>query len=85
MIFMLILKCKYYKNKTKRLKMSLLRYLQFQPIDPASDQDEITDTHKPQDQINLNDQVDEDNLEKFWNEVVEDIHEDPEWFNFSNE
>ena len=64
--------------------MSLLKFLQFQPIDPASDADEINDEHKQRQEINLNEQVDEAKLEAFWNKVVQDIHEDPEWFNFSD-
>jgi len=64
--------------------MSLLKFLQFQPIDPSSDADEINDAHKQRQEINLNEQVDEDKLEAFWDKVVQDIHEDPEWFNFSD-
>jgi hypothetical protein len=65
--------------------MSLLKFLQFQPIDPASDQDEISEDHKIHQEIKLDEQVDEQDLEKFWNEVEHDIHDDPEWFTFSDE
>jgi hypothetical protein len=63
--------------------MSLLNYLQFQKIDQSSD--DISDEHRPQDDIALDEPVDEASLEKFWEQVVEDIHEDPEWFSFDNE
>ena len=63
--------------------MSLLNYLQFQKID--SSVDDISEEHLPQDDINLNEPVDETSLEKFWDQVVQDIHEDPEWFSFDND
>jgi hypothetical protein len=62
--------------------MSLLNYLEFQEID--SSPDDISDAHRPQDDIVLDEQIDEGSLEKFWDEVVEDIHEDPEWFTFAD-
>jgi len=65
--------------------MSLLKYLQFQPIDPASDQDEIPEEHKIRQEIKLDEQINDQDLEKYWEEVVKDIHEDPEWFTFSGE
>jgi len=64
--------------------MSLLNYLQFQPIDPASDKDEIPAEHQVNEKIDLKEQIDEGHLEEFWNQVVQDIHEDPEWFNFAD-
>jgi hypothetical protein len=63
--------------------MSELKYLQFQPIDPASDADE-DDSHKTPVQIDLNENDDEDQLEQFWEKVEEDIHQDPEWFTFAD-
>ncbi len=64
--------------------MSELKYLQFQPIDPASDADEISDSHQAQTQIDLDEAEDEEQLEQFWDKVEHDIHEDPEWFNFAD-
>lgn len=65
--------------------MSLLNYLQFQPIDSDSDQDEISDDHRVRQEIDLDEQIDENELDQFWSKVEEDIHEDPEWFTFSNQ
>lgn len=65
--------------------MSLLNYLQFQPIDPSSDRDEITPEHQIVQEIDLNEQIDEGQLEAFWNQVEQDIEKDSDWFNFSNE
>jgi len=62
--------------------MSLLNYLQFQEIDTTSD--EIPDQHRVQDNILLDD-IDEQSLEDFWDQVVQDIHNDPDWFSFANE
>jgi len=64
--------------------MSLLNHLQFQPIDSSSD--DIPDEHRPQnDDITLDGQVDDDSLENYWEKVVEDIHQDPDWFLFADE
>jgi len=60
--------------------MSLLNYLEFQEIDESPD--DIPDDHRPQDDIVLDEQLDEGSLESFWEQVVQDIHEDPEWFTF---
>ena len=62
--------------------MSLLNYLRFQEIDSSFD--DISDEHRLQDDIVLDDQFDEESLESYWEQVVRDIHEDPEWFNFSD-
>jgi len=63
--------------------MSLLNYLQFQKIDQSAD--EGCDCHFVDDDINLDEPLDEGSLEKFWEQVVADIHEDPEWFSFDND
>ncbi|NCQ53865.1 hypothetical protein COV88_01765 [Candidatus Saccharibacteria bacterium CG11_big_fil_rev_8_21_14_0_20_41_19] len=63
--------------------MSLLKYLQFQEIDSSSD--DIPDTHRQQDDILLDESVDEGSLEQFWEQVVQDIHDDPDWFTFADE
>lgn len=53
--------------------MSLLNYLEFQPIDDMAAED-IPDNHRAIDEIKLEDQVDEELLESFWNEVSADLH-----------
>jgi len=63
--------------------MSLLNYLQFQEIDSSND--DIADTHRQQDDILLDEPMDEGTLEKFWEQVVDDIHKDPDWFSFADE
>ena len=62
--------------------MSLLNYLQPQKID--DNVDEFYDDRMADDKIDLNDQIDEASLENFWDKVVKDIEEDPEWFTFDN-
>jgi len=64
--------------------MSLLNFLQFQPIDPASDRDEISAEHAIGQEIDLSADIDDETLGLFWDKVMHDIHEDPEWFNFSD-
>jgi hypothetical protein len=63
--------------------MSLLNYLKFQAIDQSTD--DIDDDYNPKDDILLDDQIDENSLEAYWDQVIQDIHEDPEWFSFDNE
>ena len=63
--------------------MSELNYLQFQPIDPSVD--DMDDQYSQQDNIILGEQIDENTLDKYWEQVVEDIHQDSEWFNFADE
>lgn len=62
--------------------MSFLNYLQFQQIDQSSN---IPTNHQPSDDISLDESVDEASLEQYWSRVEEDIHNDPEWFHFSDE
>ena len=63
--------------------MSLLNFLRLQEIDSSFD--DVSDENRLRDdKIELNDQFDEDSLEHYWEQVVNDIHEDPEWFNFSD-
>lgn len=64
--------------------MSLLKYLQFQPIDPDSDRDEISPEHQARQEIKLDEDIKEEDLDIFWDEVVKDIHKDPTWFDFSS-
>ncbi|PKL31703.1 hypothetical protein CVV43_01075 [Candidatus Saccharibacteria bacterium HGW-Saccharibacteria-1] len=65
--------------------MSLLNYLQLQEIDDFPD-DEMADFRRPEDDdISLDDQLDETSLENYWEQVVDDIHEDPEWSTFADE
>jgi len=63
--------------------MSELSYIEFQPIDPSSDK--ISVEHRHQDEIVLDDEIDETKLDSYWDQVVQDIHQDPDWFTFSDE
>lgn len=64
--------------------MSLLNYLQFQEIDDPTGED-IPDSHRVHDDIFLEEPFDEGTLESFWDKVVDDIHNDPDWFSFADE
>jgi len=63
--------------------MSELNYLQFQPIDSSSD--DTFNTQQKDEDIILDEQIDENSLENYWEEVVQDIHKDPDWFTFADE
>lgn len=56
--------------------MSLLKFLQFQPIDPDVDKDEIPPEHKAGQEISLDDNIDGDSLNASWDKIIKDIHED---------
>lgn len=61
-----------HKGTTKINMSSVLNYLQFQPID--ADSDDISDNHRAGDEIDLEEQVDEESLGLFWDDVLNDIH-----------
>ena len=60
--------------------MSLLEHLQFQKID--NQPDDTLAGYDKSDTIKLNESTDEASLENYWDSVVQDIHDDPEWFSF---
>ena len=62
--------------------MSLLHYFQSQKIDDFTD--DLTDNNLVDDKIELNEQIDESSLEKYWDNVAKDISKDPEWYTFDN-
>jgi hypothetical protein len=64
--------------------MPELNYLKFQPIDSSSDDTTAGSQQKDED-IVLDEQIDEHSLESYWDDVVRDIHEDPDWFTFADE
>ncbi len=63
--------------------MSLLNFLQFQPID--SSLEDVSEEHKVQDNISLDESFDDDSLDQFWDKIIQDIHNDPDWFTFADE
>ncbi len=63
--------------------MSLLDSLQLQQIDDSTD-DLSQARFLPDDDITLGDQIDEGALENYWEQVVDDIHKDPDWFSFDS-
>lgn len=67
--------------------MSLLKYLQLQPVEPNDDgtSDSPLDDYARDEDISLDDDIDEQELENAWSHIVEDIEKDPEWFNFSDD
>jgi hypothetical protein len=58
--------------------MSLLNYLT-----PQTAKETVRDLRED-DTFLLDDQIDEDSLDLFWERVVADIHSDPEWYNFKD-
>lgn len=60
---------------------SLLNNLQLQPIDDLYD--DVSDNHRVQDEIDLDEQLNDEDLTSFWSEVVTDLHQDPNWSTFN--
>ena len=64
----------------------LKRKLAFQPIDPLGDGlgDDIAQEQRESEAIELNEQFD-DQLASKWDAILEDVHKDPDWFDFAND
>lgn len=68
--------------------MSILQYLQLQPVDPANDDDDHTsdlDDYKKDETISLKEDINPNALQQEWAEIVDDLEKDPTWFNFNND
>lgn len=63
--------------------MSLLNHLVFQLIDNSAD--DIPVNHQHEDNIVLKEQIKEADLEHYWEQVVDDLHRDPEWDTFAED
>lgn len=61
--------------------MQLFRKLQAETVDNESEK--LIRARDMSEKFDLKEQVDEDSLDKFWNQVEEDIQKDPDWFKFS--
>lgn len=66
--------------------MSILQFLQLQPVEP-SDDDTVSplDAYEHDETIDLNDDIDESVLDQEWDMVINDLKEDPEKLTFSDE
>lgn len=62
--------------------MSLLNNLELQKIDDSVD--DLSNGNNSNDDIDLGDQIDEGALEQYWDNVVNDLHKDPDWFSFNS-
>ena len=57
--------------------MSLLNYLQLQPVDPQEDGSiSELDRYTEDDVIDLSQDIDEATLDEGWNRMMQDMHED---------
>lgn len=66
--------------------MSILNYLQLQPVDPTDDGTiSPFDQYDQDETIDLTEDIDDSVLEQAWDTVINDFHEDPEKLTFSNE
>ncbi len=67
--------------------MSILKYLQLQPVDPKNDgtDDSDLDQYAKDETISLKDNIDAQALDKEWSDIVSDLEKDPGWFKFDDE
>ncbi|HEY5695595.1 MAG TPA: hypothetical protein VIQ80_02060 [Candidatus Saccharimonadales bacterium] len=68
--------------------MSLFKHrIQFTAADPLGDGlgDEIAHERTEREAITLEETVDEEQLDRYWNSVESDIKNDPEWFHFTED
>ncbi len=66
--------------------MPIFNYLQLQPVDPKDDGTvSDLDAFEPDETIDLNEDIDEQKLEEFWQAAVKDLESDPEKITFSDE
>ena len=66
--------------------MSILQFLQLQPVDPTDDGTiSPLDDYQHDETIDLDADIDEEVLEQEWEAVINDLKEDPEKLTFSNE
>ena len=65
--------------------MSILNYLNLQPIDDSSDDSLNGHSYNADEDMALDQQISEVELDNYWDNVVEDIHRDSEWFSFADE
>lgn len=61
-------------------------HLAFQPIDPLADGlgDDIAAEAREAESIELTEQLD-GSLAQRWDEILDDVHKDPDWFTFAED
>lgn len=62
--------------------------IQFNPIDPLGgglDEDIAAERHEPEAITDLSDPIDAQDLAHKWGVLLEEVKEDPEWFDFASE
>jgi hypothetical protein len=66
--------------------MSDLKYLQLQPVEPNDDgtSNSPLDDYQQDETILLEADLDAADLDQKWQQIVDDIEKDPEWFTFAN-
>ncbi len=67
--------------------MSILKYLQLQPVDPKNDgtDDSDLDQYDQDETISLKDNLNGEELDREWTTIVNDLEKDPSWFKFDDE
>jgi len=66
--------------------MSILQFLQLQPVDPTTDGTvSPLDDYQHDEIIDLDEEIDENILDQEWDAVINDLKEDPEKLTFSKD
>jgi|GEM_PF-1133283 hypothetical protein len=63
--------------------MSIFNKLQYSPVENQSEEDIKLPSKKNDENFDLHEQISESDLDDFWNNVEQDIQQDPEWFKFT--
>jgi hypothetical protein len=75
------------QNQHKNTAMLFKHHISFKQIDPLGDglREEIVQEQSEPNVITLEESVDEDQLDRYWHAVEDDIEHDPEWFHFTED
>ena len=82
-----MLKCLYKLTKINKLYMSFLHHISLPQPDPlgAGLREEIAEEQEESEAEEFTNDLDASVLAERWEEVVNDLHDDPDWFDFSHD
>lgn len=67
--------------KRDKINMQIFRKLQAETV--STESDKLIRARDMSETLDLKESIDEDDLDRFWNQVEEDIQKDPDWFKFN--
>lgn len=67
--------------KRDKINMQIFRKLQAETV--STESDKLIRARDMSETLDLKESIDEDDLDRFWSQVEEDIQKDPDWFKFN--